>query len=171
MEQLRKLQWRGVGLLALALGGTGCGGDAAPAGEALPDLSDPDAIEWAPALGIDLDAMTRTDSGLRILDEQVGEGDPVRAGQAVRVHYTGWLPDGRTFDSSVDRGLPFDVPQIGSGMVIRGWEEGLQGMRPGGRRLLVIPPHLAYGPSGAGGGIIPPNTSLVFRVELLSILP
>ena len=115
--------------------------------------------------------MTRSATGLYYLDEAEGTGEPARAGNAVEVHYSGWLPDGRPFDSSLDRGQPFTVPAIGSGMVIRGWEEGLQGMRPGGRRLLVIPPDLAYGEAGAGGGVIPPNATLVFRVELLSILP
>jgi FKBP-type peptidyl-prolyl cis-trans isomerase FkpA len=108
-----------------------------------------------------------TDSGLIIEDLSVGSGDEARAGQTVSVHYTGWLTDGRKFDSSKDRGDPFDFP-LGDGMVIRGWDEGVQGMKVGGTRVLTIPPELGYGARGAGG-VIPPNATLVFEVELLAI--
>ena len=108
-----------------------------------------------------------TDSGLKYEDLAEGEGPVAAAGQKVSVHYTGWLTDGRKFDSSLDRNEPFSFP-LGSGMVIRGWDEGVAGMKVGGRRRLTIPPQLGYGSRGAGG-VIPPNATLVFEVELLGI--
>jgi FKBP-type peptidyl-prolyl cis-trans isomerase FkpA len=112
-------------------------------------------------------ASTRTPSGLDIEDITIGEGDTAAAGQHVTVHYTGWLTDGTKFDSSKDRGDPFDFP-LGGRRVIAGWDEGVQGMRVGGVRKLTIPPDLGYGARGAGG-VIPPNATLVFEVELLAI--
>jgi FKBP-type peptidyl-prolyl cis-trans isomerase FkpA len=108
-----------------------------------------------------------TDSGLKYDDLVEGEGEVATAGQRVSVHYTGWLTDGSKFDSSVDRNEPFSF-MLGRGMVIRGWDEGVQGMRAGGKRKLTIPSQLGYGATGAGG-VIPPNATLVFDVELLSI--
>jgi len=108
-----------------------------------------------------------TDTGLKYEDVVVGEGTTATAGQTVRVHYTGWLIDGTKFDSSLDRDDPFSFP-LGKGRVIRGWDEGVQGMRVGGRRKLTIPPQLGYGRTGAGG-VIPPNATLIFEVELLEI--
>lgn len=108
-----------------------------------------------------------TDSGLKIEDIVEGEGAVAEAGQLVTVHYTGWLTDGTKFDSSVDRNDPFRFG-LGKGMVIRGWDEGVNGMRVGGKRRLEIPPQLGYGARGAGG-VIPPNATLVFEVELLAI--
>jgi FKBP-type peptidyl-prolyl cis-trans isomerase len=108
-----------------------------------------------------------TPSGLRYVELAVGEGEAAKAGDRVQVHYTGWLLDGTKFDSSVDRGQPFVFP-LGAGRVIRGWDEGVAGMKPGGKRKLVIPPDLGYGARGAGG-VIPPNATLVFEVELLKI--
>lgn len=108
-----------------------------------------------------------TDSGLKYEDLVEGEGDMAEAGQQVSVHYTGWLTDGSKFDSSKDRNMPFDFP-LGAGHVIRGWDEGVQGMKIGGTRKLTIPPQLGYGAAGAGG-VIPPNATLVFEVELLAI--
>lgn len=109
-----------------------------------------------------------TDSGLKYEDLAEGDGAVVEAGQRVSVHYTGWLTDGSKFDSSVDRNDPFQF-SLGKGMVIRGWDEGVQGMKIGGKRKLTIPPSLGYGAHGAGG-VIPPNATLVFEVELLEIL-
>jgi len=109
-----------------------------------------------------------TDSGLKYEDLQAGAGVTAQAGDRVRVHYTGWLTDGRKFDSSLDRNDPFSF-QLGKGMVIRGWDEGVAGMQVGGKRRLTIPPQLGYGARGAGG-VIPPNAILVFEVELLEIL-
>jgi FKBP-type peptidyl-prolyl cis-trans isomerase FkpA len=109
----------------------------------------------------------RTASGLEIEDVQVGGGDTAAAGQHVTVHYTGWLTDGTKFDSSKDRGDPFSFP-LGGRRVIAGWDEGVQGMRVGGVRKLTIPPDLGYGARGAGG-VIPPNATLVFEVELLEV--
>ncbi len=108
-----------------------------------------------------------TDSGLKIEDLTQGEGDTAAAGQRVSVHYTGWLLEGDKFDSSVDRNQPFEFT-LGKGMVIRGWDEGVAGMKIGGKRRLTIPPQLGYGARGAGG-VIPPNATLVFDVELLAI--
>ena len=136
----------------LALGAIGCGDDS-----------------FAPQLGVDLDAMTETASGLMYQDLVVGDGEVAQAGDSVSVHYTGWLKDGTKFDSSVDRGEPF-VFHLGQGRVIPGWDEGVAGMRVGGKRKLVIPPELGYGDAGAGGGLIPGGATLVFDVELLEIL-
>ncbi len=114
---------------------------------------------------------TTTPSGLIIEDVVVGEGAVAAAGQNVTVHYTGWLTDGvikgRKFDSSKDRNDPFAFP-LGGGHVIKGWDEGVQGMKVGGKRMLTIPPALGYGARGAGG-VIPPNATLLFEVELLGI--
>lgn len=109
---------------------------------------------------------TQTPSGLLIEDITVGAGETAEAGLRVTVHYTGWLTNGTKFDSSKDRGDPFSFP-LGRQHVIAGWDEGVQGMRVGGVRKLTIPPSLGYGARGAGG-VIPPNATLVFEVELLS---
>lgn len=108
-----------------------------------------------------------TDSGLKYDDLVEGNGAEAQAGQDVTVHYTGWLTDGTKFDSSKDRNDPFRF-SLGKGMVIRGWDEGVSGMKVGGTRKLTIPSQLGYGASGAGG-VIPPNATLVFEVELLAV--
>lgn len=115
--------------------------------------------------------MNTTASGLQFEDTIEGTGELAVAGQHVSVHYTGWLysdgTKGAKFDSSKDRGDPFNFP-LGGGRVIRGWDEGVQGMRVGGTRVLVIPADLGYGARGAGG-VIPPNATLMFEVELLAV--
>jgi len=108
-----------------------------------------------------------TASGLVYEDTVVGEGSEAKAGDFVTVHYTGWLTDGSKFDSSKDRAEPFEFP-LGKRYVISGWDEGVQGMKVGGSRKLTIPPELGYGARGAGG-VIPPNATLVFEVELLAV--
>lgn len=113
-----------------------------------------------------------TPSGLKYIDVKVGNGETARAGQNAVVHYTGWLyiagEKGRQFDSSRTRGQPFTFP-LGGGRVIKGWDEGVVGMKTGGQRTLIIPPGLGYGAQGAGGGVIPPNATLIFDVELLEL--
>jgi len=118
--------------------------------------------------------MITTPSGLQYEDTAMGSGATAQAGQRVQVHYTGWLHDpaapsgrGQKFDSSKDRGSPFAFP-LGAGHVIGGWDEGVQGMKVGGTRVLLIPPELGYGARGAGG-VIPPNATLVFEVDLVKV--
>jgi FKBP-type peptidyl-prolyl cis-trans isomerase FkpA len=112
-----------------------------------------------------------TPSGLQYIDTQVGAGATAAAGQYVTVHYTGWLynngEQGAKFDSSKDRNDPFQF-DLGAGMVIKGWDEGVAGMQVGGKRTLIIPPEMGYGARGAGG-VIPPNATLKFDVELLAV--
>jgi peptidylprolyl isomerase len=112
-----------------------------------------------------------TASGLQITDSKAGTGATPKTGQTCVMHYTGWLYEngqkGKKFDSSVDRGEPFEFP-IGAGRVIKGWDEGVATMKVGGKRTLVIPPELGYGARGAGG-VIPPNATLIFEVELLGV--
>lgn len=110
---------------------------------------------------------TTTPSGLMIEDVKDGSGPEAKPGATVQVHYTGWLTNGKKFDSSKDRGQPFGF-KLGGGQVIRGWDEGVEGMKVGGVRKLTIPPELGYGARGAGG-VIPPGATLVFEVELLGV--
>jgi FKBP-type peptidyl-prolyl cis-trans isomerase len=126
----------------------------------------PDAEQSATGLP-DITNLTTTDTGLQYKDVTVGNGAEAQAGKTVSVHYTGWLTDGTKFDSSVDRGQPFSF-LLGAGGVIAGWDEGVAGMKAGGKRILVIPSDLGYGASGAGG-VIPPNATLIFEVELLDV--
>jgi FKBP-type peptidyl-prolyl cis-trans isomerase FkpA len=118
----------------------------------------------APTGGSDMAANV---TELKIEELKTGEGKEAKAGQSVSVHYTGWLTNGTKFDSSLDRKAPFSF-NLGAGMVIPGWDQGVAGMKVGGKRKLTIPSHLAYGERGAGG-VIPPNSTLVFEVELLEV--
>ena len=130
---------------------------------------DPAQNTYAEALGVNLrdSAFTKQSSGLYVRDDKVGTGAPAVAGRTVDVHYTGWLADGTQFDSSRDGDPPISF-SLGQGQVISGWDEGLQGMKVGGQRTLVIPAALGYGTRGAGGDI-PPNSVLVFKVELMNV--
>ena len=148
-----------------------------PGFELDPDDPNPSLFAMAPdsnqadasALGGPLDAPDTqiTASGLKITELSVGNGAEASSGQTVVVHYRGTLESGKQFDASYDRGTPFTFP-LGAGRVIKGWDEGVVGMKVGGKRKLVIPPDLAYGSRGAGG-VIPPNATLVFEVELLDV--
>lgn len=120
------------------------------------------------ALAADDKKEVTTDSGLKYVDLKEGDGAVPKKGEWVQVHYTGWLTDGKKFDSSVDRGKPFKF-KLGAGAVIKGWDEVVATMKVGGKRKLTIPPSLGYGEKGAGD-VIPPNATLVFEVELIKIL-
>lgn len=127
----------------------------------------PREVTYAPRLEVDLDAMTETESGLFYRAISEGTGEAAGRGDEVTIHYAGLLPDGTLFDSSLAEGEPMTF-RLGAREVIRGWEEGVEGMRPGGRRQLVIPPELAYGAEGMGD-VIPPDQVLVFEVQLLEV--
>lgn len=137
-----------------------CGGSATE-----PEV-DPRDITYAPQLGIDFSRMTRTASGLFYEDVTVGTGAEARAGNIVRVNYSGWLPNGTLFDANTDPADPIEF-QLGAGLVIAGWDEGVAGMRAGGVRKLVIPPSLGYGNRAVGP--IPANSVLVFEVHLIGV--
>ena len=147
-------------VIPLALALAACGADTT----AEPLTND----DFAPELNVNLDAMTKTASGLYIQDLTVGTGDEATSGTTVIVHYEGWLSNGTKFDSSRDRNEPFSF-LLGAGRVIQGWDEGVAGMRVGGFRKLVIPPALGY---GVGGSLptIPGNATLVFDIELLEVM-
>jgi FKBP-type peptidyl-prolyl cis-trans isomerase FkpA len=154
---------RGLVLFLMA-GLLGCGSQPEERSRAAAGESE---VAFARELDVELGRMNRQPSGLYVEDVAAGSGEEAVPGRSVAVHYTGWLPDGTQFDSSRDRGEPFAF-RLGEGQVIEGWDEGVAGMRVGGRRKLVIPPDLAYGSAGAGG-VIPPNATLVFDVELLQV--
>jgi FKBP-type peptidyl-prolyl cis-trans isomerase FkpA len=132
-----------------------------------PDTGDPANVTFSPELGVDLAAMRRGDSGLYTQDLVEGTGAEAWSGRYIEVHYTGWLPDGTRFDTSRDSNQPFALRLGVEPRVIAGWEEGLAGMKVGGTRRLVIPSRLGYGQAGTFD--IPPNSVLVFDVELLYV--
>lgn len=125
------------------------------------------ALNTVSVLHAETPQMVTTDSGLKYVDVIEGKDRTAEYGETAIVHYTGWLENGTKFDSSVDRNEPFQF-RLGAGRVIRGWDEGVVGMKIGSKRKLIIPPHLAYGQRGAGR-IIPPNATLTFEVELLDL--
>ncbi|RME08654.1 MAG: hypothetical protein D6803_00635 [Anaerolineae bacterium] len=150
----------------LALGDQGAG-DIPPNATLVMEIEVTDLTIPPKMTAVNAEDYTTTESGLKYYDIVEGEGDSPQEGQIVVVNYAGWLEDGTPFDNSYDRGEPFSF-ELGAGMVIPGWEEGLLGMKVGGKRQIVIPPDLAYGETGAGG-VIPPNATLIFEVELLEI--
>jgi FKBP-type peptidyl-prolyl cis-trans isomerase len=153
---------------SMSAGGASAGGASATA-PAAGAASTAGAAAAVPGAATNGAQQVTTPSGLKYTDLKVGDGTVAENGMVASVHYTGWLNDGTKFDSSLDRGTPFSF-KIGSGQVIRGWDEGVKGMRVGGKRKLVIPPDLGYGDRGAGG-VIPPNAWLVFDVELVELHP
>jgi FKBP-type peptidyl-prolyl cis-trans isomerase FkpA len=160
----RNAGWKSAGLILLSLGvllmPAACDSESSPTGP-----TDPTELTFAGALGVDLNAMTKTASGLYYQDLVVGDGEEASASDEVTVHYTGWLHTGTVFDSSIG-GQPITFPLSG---VIAGWTEGVSGMREGGKRKLVIPSQLAYGANGIPG-TIPRYATLVFDVELIEIV-
>jgi len=182
---MNRLRWGALLVMSLCSGlaaaqGSGQGeGDSDPAAAATADTVQPEAqaADTATAEVTPAESAPVTHAGPQLLTEDLrpGAGEPARSGMILTVHYTGWLyqPDalgyrGKKFDSSHDRGQPFKF-LLGEGRVIKGWEVGLVGMQVGGLRRLVIPPEMAYGSRGFGNGLIPPNSTLVFEVELLAI--
>jgi len=156
---LMKRQFALLLILFAVLGlASGCGNDSKPNTSNAPSAAGPMKVTGQP---------TTTASGLQYWDIVVGTGATASPGSIVKVHYSGFLTNGAKFDSSRDRGEPFSFP-LGAGQVIRGWDEGVAGMKVGGQRQLRIPPQLGYGASGAGGAI-PPNATLIFDVELLDV--
>jgi peptidylprolyl isomerase/FKBP-type peptidyl-prolyl cis-trans isomerase FkpA len=154
-------------VLALVVLATACSQSEAPKQEAASTpQSAADAVSPPPIAATPQPGATVTE--LKIEDSKVGTGAEAVTGKSVMVHYTGWLTNGTKFDSSKDRKEPFSF-QLGAGQVIKGWDQGVAGMKVGGVRKLTIPPDLGYGASGAGGGLIPPNSTLVFEVELLGV--
>jgi peptidylprolyl isomerase len=153
----------------LAYGATGAGNAIPPNSTLIFEVELVSILPGAPEAPTEVQEAeyVTTDSGLKYADLEVGDGPTPQNGQTVSVHYTGWLEDGTKFDSSLDRGQPFSFV-LGAGRVIRGWDEGVATMKVGGKRQLVIPPELAYGEGGAGG-VIPPNATLIFEVELLEV--
>lgn len=161
-----------VGVALLSLVATASHAQDASAPPVPSDVVAPAPVPEKPANSVAADGTVTTPSGLSYRDTKLGTGAEAQTGNAVSVHYTGWLQapkgkKGKKFDSSLDRHEPIKFT-LGTGRVIKGWEEGITGMRVGGKRRLVIPPQLAYGDRNVGGGLIPPGSSLIFEVELVA---
>lgn len=139
-------------------------------GSESPSLYDKDSasITATPSSSLSAGQVQRLSDGLQIQDIVIGQGQAAKAGDTIAVHYVGTLANGTKFDSSYDHGQPFAF-QLGGSQVIKGWDEGVQGMKIGGKRKLVIPPALGYGNRNIGNGLIPSNSTLIFEVELLAI--
>lgn len=185
---MRRFGWMPV-ILLVAAGLAGCGGgeaeksaekaaetvtevvENAPQKTEAPTATTPDEMKTALAekLQIDLGDMVEHESGLKWIVRSEGTGAVPKEGEKIKAHYTGYLLNGTKFDSSVDRGAPFETP-VGVGRVIRGWDIAFTNMKVGEKRVLFIPADLGYGARGAGG-VIPPNAELVFDVELIEIVP
>lgn len=155
-----------LGLLTIAIVGCRQSGAVSESSETSASAAKAEATTPAATSGSDAQVVALP-GGLKYQDLKVGDGALAESGKTVSVHYTGWLTDGTKFDSSLDHGKPLDF-QLGAGNVIRGWDEGVKGMRVGGKRRLTIPPDLAYGSAGAPGAI-PPDATLLFEVELLAV--
>lgn len=153
-------------LAALLCTTVACGGAASGADPGVLPPSDPAELQFAPELDVDLSEFQRRASGLYLQDIQVGEGPVARRTSRVWIRYVGWLPDGTVFDGNIG-GDPYHL-RLGGNEVIRGWNEGIEGMKRGGIRKLVVPPDLAYGSRGSGGDV-PPGATLVFLVELVDV--
>ena len=156
-----------VAVAAVLLVTAACGGGSGSSEGGSARAADSAFGDCSAASHYDSTAMQRQSDGLQIQDFAAGSGPAAATGDTVEVHYTGCLTDGKKFDSSYDRQEPFEFV-LGTGSVIPGWDEGIQGMQPGAKRRLVIPPDLAYGPRGAGA-VIPPNATLIFDVQLVSV--
>jgi len=165
--------WTIIAIIASGIAACGPAGPAAPVATQPPTAADggetPVAAESRAAAAPEENVMT-TPSGLQYTDAVVGTGAMPQPGDVVSVHYTGWLDNGTKFDSSRDLGQPFQF-KLGTGQVIKGWDEGVASMRVGGKRKLIIPPELAYGDQEVGNGLIPANSRLTFDIELLGIVP
>lgn len=155
-------------MLVIALAGTGCAAKPAVTTQPAP-AEQPISVEpTAPAAPPHVAFKTPAVTALKIKDLVVGTGAEAKSGTSVTVNYTGWLADGTKFDSSLDSGTPFTF-NLGASEVIKGWDQGVAGMKVGGSRRLIIPASLGYGAQGAGNGAIPPNATLVFQVDLLEV--
>lgn len=155
-----------IGTVLSLTAASGCTKKDAPSGETTTTTTTTSTTA-APATPQGNGTVTAPVTELKIEEMKTGTGAEAKAGQQVSVHYTGWLTDGKKFDSSLDRGQPFKF-MLGAGQVIPGWDKGVAGMKVGGKRKLTIPPQMGYGERGAGG-VIPPNATLVFEVELLGV--
>ena len=167
---MRQVCRTGFALLFLTAA-AGCGGSGSDAEteSAVPEAAGQDVSpDFAAELGVELKAMTRSASGLYTQDLTEGVGLSARPGHLVAIRYTGWIPNGEEFDSTGDDPEPYTFP-LGAGRAIEGWEEGIAGMRIGGKRRLVIPPQLGYGSRGVPGDV-PPNATLVYDIELIDIM-